>query len=118
MICLDVGEGHRADVVLQVLELLDVRLGKEIGARRQHLAELHVRGPELDEPLAERDGALDGAVAVRRIGAAASSGESSIESLLPGEVAQAVAGEQPDGRRQPRQEARSQDHAAVAKARY
>ena len=49
----DVGEGHRLDVVLEMLQLLDVALRNEIGTSGKNLAELDVGGAELHEPLAE-----------------------------------------------------------------
>src|SRR5690349_6840709 len=108
---LDVGEQNGADIVLKLFELVDVGLGDEIRARRENLPELHVRGPELDEALAERDRAFDGAVAVGVVARGRLLGHELDEALSRGEVAKAVAGEQPDRRRQTWQEARSQDHA-------
>ena len=46
---LEVGEGHRRDLVDQLRELLGVDVGKEVGPRREELPELHVRRPELLE---------------------------------------------------------------------
>jgi hypothetical protein len=109
---LDVGEGNRADVVLEVLKLLDVRLGNEIGSRRQDLPELHVRGSELDESFAKGGRARGLPVAVHDVRGGRFLGHEVDQPLLAGEVAEAVPREQPDGRCQPWQEARGEDHTA------
>ena len=65
-----------------------------IRAGREHLTELHVGGAELDEPLPEADGVglllgdlLGGEIFL--------GGEQGDETLLLGDVAQAIAGEEP-----------------------
>ena len=106
----DVGEGDRADVVLQSLKLLDVVLGNEVRASGEHLPELHVRRTELHQPLAKRDGAVGGAVAVGRLSSLF--GSEVDQPLLARKVAQAVAREQPDRCRESRHEAWRQKHTA------
>src|SRR5205085_12422905 len=49
----DLLERHWGSVVYELRELVDVDVGKEIRPRRQQLAELDVRRPELFESLAE-----------------------------------------------------------------
>ena len=48
---LDVLEGDRTHVILERLQLADVRRRKQIRTCGQHLSELDVRRPKLDEPL-------------------------------------------------------------------
>src|SRR5205823_5857163 len=60
----DVGEGHRRDLVDEVRKLLDVDVGEKIRPRRQELPELDERRPELFEPLPERTGSLTRRLAV------------------------------------------------------
>ena len=103
---LDLGEGNRIDVVLEMLQLVDVGLGQEIGPRGQHLAELDVRRAELDESLAERACALDDAVAVGGwLFFGVVSGEP-FDPLPLREILEAVAREQADRRGETRQIAR------------
>ena len=89
-------EGDRADVVLQPLELLDVRLGKQVRPRGQHLAELHVRRSQLDEPFAKAGRLLValGELLGRQLGlVVADEGD---QSLLSRDVAKTEAREQAD----------------------
>ena len=44
---LELRERHRRHLVHELAELVDVDVGQEVGARREELPELHVRGAEL-----------------------------------------------------------------------
>jgi len=60
----DVVSGNGTDIVLQPFQLRDVRGRKQVGAGGEHLTELDVRRPKLDESLPERDGTVRGAAEV------------------------------------------------------
>ena len=107
---LDVGERHGADVVLQLLELLDVRSGIRSGRVDSTWPSFMYAGPSSTSRLRNATARSIGAVAVRRFVSRGFLGRELDEPLLPREIAQAVAREQPDGRRQTWQVARSQDH--------
>ena len=57
---LDQRVGHRLDLVDELAELLDVDVGKQVGARGEQLPELDVRGAELLERAAKLDRTLAG----------------------------------------------------------
>ena len=63
---LDLGERERADVVLELPQLDDDVRRHDVRSRRQELAELHERRPELVERLAQAPTALGRRVAVGR----------------------------------------------------
>ena len=93
---LDFLERHRRDVVLKVLQLVDVRLGEQVGSRRKDLSELDVGRPELDEPLAKGLRLRLDVSLYRRL--ILEAGALQIEQALTvGEVAQAIIREEPDG---------------------
>src|SRR6185503_11316980 len=103
----DVFDGDWIDVVLQLLELLDVRRRQEIRPGGQDLSELDVRRSELDEAFAKRARCVGRSA---KILARFRLVSDALQSLLFREVSEAVAGEQPDGGRESREIARGEDH--------
>lgn len=102
-------ERHRGNVILEMLELVDVRFGQQIGSGREYLTELDVGGAELDQPLAKRfrlvsRALIDGSVVVERRALEAQ------QALAIGEIAQAVVGEEPDRGDEARKMLRRQNH--------
>lgn len=98
--------GDRVDVVLQLLELQDVGFREQVRSRGEHLAELDVRGTELDESLAERH-RLVRRSAVSRVLVV---GYQGAQSAAVREVGEAVAREQADRGSQPWQIAGRENH--------
>src|SRR6185436_14071000 len=97
----------RRHVVLELLELLDVRLRNEVRARGEDLPEFDVCRPELHETLAELDGLL------RRDAVAVLALVFFDESAKPGfvgEVAEPVLREQTDCGSEPGEVSRSENH--------
>ena len=99
----DVAERNRPHVVLERFQLADIGRRQQIGSRGQHLPKLDVRGAQLDEPPLEAHRvrlAIGGFIGRQLVIVA---GAESEQSLLPGDIAEAIAREQPDDRREARQ---------------
>ena len=107
----DDGEGKRSDVVLEVLELPDLRLAKEIRTRREHLPELDVRRPEIHEALPEPSCPLDDAVPVAGGMLLGILGGEPLDPLALREILQPIAREEADRRGETRQISGRQEHA-------
>ena len=107
----DVGERNGADVVLQTLRAARCTAsGMRSGRVDSTCPSFTYAGPSSTSRL--RNATARSTVPSPFVCVRGFVGREVDQSLLSGEVAKAVAGEQPDGRRQPWQEARSQDHTA------
>ncbi len=92
---LHLGQGDRLHVVLQPRELAHILGRQHVGARGEHLAELHVRRPELHQPLTERH-RLPGARRALLLLGGVVVGHEPAQAALPDDVAQSVPGQEPD----------------------
>src|SRR5512132_3231432 len=93
-----------------MLQLVDVRFGKQIGPSRKHLPQLDVGGTELDQALPKRlcRGADDTVNLILRRHRATFEGE---QPLAVGEIAQAIVGKEPNRRDKARKMLWRENHA-------